>query len=352
MNTDCSICLEVLDGVHNRLTTDCGHCFHTNCFLQNVSHNGFACPNCRNQLVEEPNDEDDDEDDYDEDDYDDDEESDDDTSVSVAGPGLESHLLRGFRWLFQRVDDDDDDDDDEDDDDDDEFDIMQFQRGHGRFNEDHYEPISLQVIGEQMGQRGITFDDLVALIAFPHKDNAEDCAEYALPKIKELQTKIQEILEGTYQAEESTETMEDAAVLTAEDAAVLTAEDDALLTAESAFINFTNITANEPSGFGFDEFMTIFNAHNRSNHSTPAGFKVSELRTRIRKILEEEEEEEDSSDDEEEEEEEEEDSSDDEEEEVAFAGTTIIDLTADDTKDLTNYDILPSFQFFDLTDDE
>ena len=338
MNTDCSICLEVLEGVHNRLTTDCGHCFHTNCFLQNVSHNGFACPNCRNQLVEEPNDESDDEDDYDEDDYDDDEESVDDTSVSVAGPGLESHVLRGFRWLFQRVEDDEDDDDE--DDDDDEFDIMQFQRGHGRFNEDHYEPISLQVIGEQMGQRGITFDDLVALIAFPHKDNADDCAEYALPIIKKIQTKIQEILEGTYQAEETTETTEDAAVLTAEDAAVLTAEDDALLTAEddalltaeddallSTSINFT------PSGFGFDEFMTIFNAHNRSNHTTPAGFKVSELRARIRKILEEE----DSSDD---------------EEEVAFAGTTIIDLTADDTKDLTNYDILPSFQFFDLTDDE
>ena len=324
MNTDCSICLEVLEGVHNRLTTDCGHCFHTNCFLQNVSHNGFACPNCRNQLVEEPNDESDDEDDYDEDDYDDDdEESVDDTSVSVAGPGLESHVLRGFRWLFQRVEDDDDDDD-EDDDDDDEFDIMQFQRGHGRFNEDHYEPISLQVIGEQMGQRGITFDDLVALIAFPHKDNADDCAEYALPKIKELQTKIQEILEGTYQAEETTETTEDAAVLTAEEETETT-EDDALL---STSIDFT------PSGFGFDEFMTIFNAHNRSNHSTPAGFKVSELRARIRKILEEE------------------DSSDDDEEEVAFVGTTIIDLTADDTKDLTNYDILPSFQFFDLTDDE
>jgi len=337
MNTDCSICLEVLEGVHNRLTTDCGHCFHTNCFLQNVSHNGFACPNCRNQLVEEPIDESDDEDDYDEDDYDeddyddDDEESVDDTSVSVAGPGLESHLLRGFRWLFQRVEDDEDD---EDDDDDDEYDIMQFQRGHGQFNEDHYEPISLQVIGERMRQRDITFDDLVALIAFPHKDNAEDCAEYTLPKIKELQTKIQEILEGTYQAEESTETTEDAAVLTAEEstettedaAAVLTAEDDAVL---STSINFT------PSGFGFDEFMTIFNAHNRSNHTTPAGFKVSELRARIRKILEEEE-----------------DSSDDEEEEVAFVGTTIIDLTADDTKDLTNHDILPSFQFFDLTDDE
>jgi hypothetical protein len=284
-------------------------------------------------LVEEPDCES--EDDYDEDDYyeDNDEESDDDTSVSVAGPGLESHLLRGFRWLFQRVEDNEDDDD-EDDDEDDEYDIMQLQRGHGQFNEDHYEPISLQVVGDRMRQRDITFDDLVALIAFPHKDNAEDCAKYTHEKIKELQAKIQEILEGTFpteEEEETTETTEDAAVLTAEDDTLLTAEDDTLLTAESAFINFTNITVNEPTGFGFDDFMTIFNGHNRS---TPASLKVSELQTRIRKILEEEE---DSSDD---------------EEEVEFVGTTIIDLTADDVKDLTTDDILPSFQFFDLTDDE
>ena len=268
MNTDCSICLEVLDGINNRLTTDCGHCFHTNCFLQNVSHNGFACPNCRNQLVEEPDCEsdDEDEDDYDEDDYDEDEESDDDTSVSVAGPGLESHLLRGFRWLFQRVEEDEDDDEDEDEDDDD-YDHMQYQRGHEQYSESHYIMLSLHDVGEQMRQRDITFDDLVALIAFPHKDNAADCAEYTLPKIKELQTKIQEILEGTYQVEESTETTEDAAILTAEE------EEDVLSYKE-------------------------------------------------------------------------------EEEEVAFVGTTIIDLTTNGVKHFSADDILPSFQFFDLTDDE
>lgn len=264
MNTECSICLEVLDGVHNRLTTDCGHCFHTNCFLQNVSHNGFACPNCRNQLVEEPDCESDDEDDYD-DDYDsEDEESDDDTSVSVAGPGLESHLLRGFRWLFQRVEDDDEDDDDDDYDDDD---ILQFQRAHEQFNEGHYANISLQFVGEQMRQREISFDDLVALIAFPHKDNAEDCAKYTHAKIKELQNKIQEILEGTYPAEESTETTEDAAVLTAEDATVQVIDltttfegptvevIDLTTVAEDATVEVKNLTTNydiQPSFQFFD----------------------------------------------------------------------------------------------------
>ena len=46
--------------------------------------------------------------------YDDDDDDDeDDDSVSVAGPGLEAHLLRGMRWLFQRVSNELDDDDDE-----------------------------------------------------------------------------------------------------------------------------------------------------------------------------------------------------------------------------------------------
>jgi hypothetical protein len=43
-----------------------------------------------------------------------DDDSVDDSSVSVAGPGLEAHVLRGMRWLFQRVDPQEDDDDDED----------------------------------------------------------------------------------------------------------------------------------------------------------------------------------------------------------------------------------------------
>jgi hypothetical protein len=64
-------------------------------------------------LIEEPelDSDDEDEDDYDSEDEDD-EESVDDSSVSVAGPGLEAHMLRGFRWLFQRVEDEDDDDSD------------------------------------------------------------------------------------------------------------------------------------------------------------------------------------------------------------------------------------------------
>lgn len=201
MNTTCSICIEDLDGINNRLTTDCGHCFHTNCFLQNVSHNGFNCPNCRNQLIEEPelDSEDEDEDDYDSEDEDD-EESVDDSSVSVAGPGLEAHMLRGFRWLFQRVEDEDDDDDSDDDSDDsdDEYeqDPLFYQRGHEDYNESHYPTTSIQEISERIRLSGMTFVDLVALTVFPHKDHAEDMNTYHHVALIDMRKKIQKILDG------------------------------------------------------------------------------------------------------------------------------------------------------------
>ena len=114
---ECPICLEIVEPRANRVITECGHIFHCSCLMTNVSHNGFACPYCRTAMAEEVTD-DDSEDDYDSGEWyygPQQEESDDDDSVSVAGPGLESHLLRGMRWLFQRVEPEDDDDDEFDD---------------------------------------------------------------------------------------------------------------------------------------------------------------------------------------------------------------------------------------------
>ena len=48
---DCPICMECIDMTKNCLTTECGHCFHTTCLLQNVAHNGFTCPYCRSLMV-------------------------------------------------------------------------------------------------------------------------------------------------------------------------------------------------------------------------------------------------------------------------------------------------------------
>ena len=107
---ECPICLEVVELRANRVITECGHIFHCKCLVTNIAHNGFACPYCRTAMAEKIED-DDSEDDYDSGEwyYGPEESDDDDDSVSVAGPGLESHLLRGMRWFFQRVDPQDDD---------------------------------------------------------------------------------------------------------------------------------------------------------------------------------------------------------------------------------------------------
>ena len=51
---DCPICMDSITSATNRVTTECGHCFHTSCLMANVAHNGFGCPYCRTEMAEEP----------------------------------------------------------------------------------------------------------------------------------------------------------------------------------------------------------------------------------------------------------------------------------------------------------
>lgn len=51
--TDCPICMEVVQTNINRVITECGHIFHTQCLLTNIVHNGFGCPYCRTEMVPE-----------------------------------------------------------------------------------------------------------------------------------------------------------------------------------------------------------------------------------------------------------------------------------------------------------
>jgi hypothetical protein len=50
-NDDCPICFEPIENTNN-ITTECGHKFHANCLLQNVSLNGYSCPCCRTQMIQ------------------------------------------------------------------------------------------------------------------------------------------------------------------------------------------------------------------------------------------------------------------------------------------------------------
>ena len=48
---ECPICYDCVSNNINTTTTECGHCFHTSCLLKSCSINGFNCPMCRSNMV-------------------------------------------------------------------------------------------------------------------------------------------------------------------------------------------------------------------------------------------------------------------------------------------------------------
>lgn len=90
----CPICLDNISGSKNIVITECGHSFHCNCLMTNVSHNGFKCPYCRTKMCEANESSDDD-----------DESSDDSESSETDSVYTEIHeddMLRGLR-LFNNI---------------------------------------------------------------------------------------------------------------------------------------------------------------------------------------------------------------------------------------------------------
>lgn len=75
---ECCICMDDICQDTNRVTTECGHIFHTSCLMKSVAHNGFGCPYCRTKMAEDVTDEEDEE--YE--DYDDEEELYDDNALT------------------------------------------------------------------------------------------------------------------------------------------------------------------------------------------------------------------------------------------------------------------------------
>ena len=164
----CSICLDNIIEKLNIIKTECNHCFHSNCFLQNAAHNGFSCPMCRNELAKLS---DEDEDDYDDDDEDDDEDND------------EQYILNGSRWLFMRAENEPIDITD-----DDIYDEYIREATPEALN------ISINEIAEKIIQKGVTYNQLVALLVLPDSRNASDLIEYNSRSLYELDNMIQDIV--------------------------------------------------------------------------------------------------------------------------------------------------------------
>ena len=77
--------MDPITGEKNKVTTECGHCFHTSCLMTSVAHNGFGCPYCRSAMAKEPEE--------DESVYSD---EDDDDFIEP----YDDYALRGFRFLM------------------------------------------------------------------------------------------------------------------------------------------------------------------------------------------------------------------------------------------------------------
>jgi hypothetical protein len=91
LQLECCICMDNIANKNiNCVTTECGHTFHTNCLMANVSHNGFGCPYCRQAMAEEKNDEDlsDTLSDYE--------------TIESEPELYNDYALTSMRWMFQR----------------------------------------------------------------------------------------------------------------------------------------------------------------------------------------------------------------------------------------------------------
>ncbi len=135
---ECPICFEVVEVNRNCVTTECGHCFHANCLMQSVAHNGFGCPYCRTIMVEVPEEEDE-SDGYFTDDYDDD------------ATLFDEYALTSFRMFHQQLNNEEVEEEVEEDE---EWETL---------TEDEELPTepNAAYVAQKLTERGITFEDLV-----------------------------------------------------------------------------------------------------------------------------------------------------------------------------------------------
>lgn len=145
---ECPICMDVLSGTKNIVTTECGHCFHTNCLMTSVAHTGFGCPYCRTQMAAAPEDDEDSDDDDNDSEWD----SDDEEDEELYG----DHSLRGARWLFQRANgvevDDEEDIEDE------------------REDMDFIVKPSVEFLTRKLVSQGITMENMVQALLIDHDE--------------------------------------------------------------------------------------------------------------------------------------------------------------------------------------
>lgn len=154
ISQECPICMDAIEGLCNRVVTECGHAFHCSCLMQNTAHNGFGCPYCRTKMAEEPEEEDD-------------EDAESDEEIETV---FDDEALTSFRMFHQRVNGEEVEE--EPTDDWSTVDGDEDQEGEGEAEEDEAEPMpDAAYMAQKLTERGITFEDLVKSILFQEHSN-------------------------------------------------------------------------------------------------------------------------------------------------------------------------------------
>jgi hypothetical protein len=147
---DCPICMETVVLDRNCVTTECGHCFHANCLMTSVAHNGFGCPYCRTAMAEVPDEDDSHDDIFNE--Y---------NRFRADYLDLEdTAMLRGFRFFWNNVNEVEHDPCDE------RVEILNQEDANGWHHDESYTMPNSAYVAEKLVERGITFEDLVKHILF------------------------------------------------------------------------------------------------------------------------------------------------------------------------------------------
>jgi len=164
MTVDCPICMDAIEMKKNCTMTECGHCFHTNCLMQSVAHNGFGCPYCRTKMAEEP--EADEESEWSE------------VTDEEEDEPFDDSALNGMRWLMMRSEGEEIPADD----------IEEEEEQEENEPEEQVPAVpkpSVSFIAEKLTQRGITMEDLIKVLLLNHEEyeNESDDCEAADDKI-------------------------------------------------------------------------------------------------------------------------------------------------------------------------
>ena len=142
---ECPICMDPIESTtRNCVSTECGHCFHTNCLMTSVAHNGFGCPYCRTKMAQEVADEDSE--------YD-------DESESEEYEQYDDYALRGLRLFNNNINGEEHDQEDLDDEGEDAE-----ESEDEEVVEEAVAPPPVSYVAQKLTEQGVTMETLLKAV--------------------------------------------------------------------------------------------------------------------------------------------------------------------------------------------